>query len=97
MARWDLENQLGEERLASHLGQVGHGAGVFDEFLEGGHDGRASEEFAEEVDFAAKFLGGNGLDEFLGSGTGYGVVLGDLRGGRAGDSKGLAFSGQLGD
>src|SRR5438477_352912 len=95
MARSDLEFRLGKRRFGSNLGQIGHGAGVFDELLEGGHDGGASEEFAEEVDLAAKFIVGNGLDEFLGGGTGYGVVLDDLRSSRARDPKRFAFTGKL--
>ena len=38
---------------------------------------------------------GNGLDEFLGGGTGYGVVLDDLRSSRARDAKRFAFTGKL--
>ena len=38
---------------------------------------------------------GDGLDEFLGGGTRDSVVLGDLRGSRAGDAKGFAFTGKL--
>jgi len=55
------------ELLSGGLGQVGHRAGVFDELFKGGHDGGASEEFAEEIDLAAKLIVGNGLDEFLGA------------------------------
>src|SRR5437879_11616301 len=95
MARWSLVFRLGEEQWGSNLGQIGHGAVVFDEFLKGSHDGRASEEFAEEVDLAAKLVVGNGLDEFLGGGTGYGVVLGDLGGGRASYPEGFTFTGKL--
>src|SRR5437667_3145829 len=95
MARSDLEFRLGKRRFGSNLGQIGHGAGVFDEFFEGGHDGGASEEFAEEVDLTAKFFVGNGLDEFLGGGTRHGVVLSDLHGGRVGDAKGFTFTGKL--
>src|SRR5205807_8887702 len=95
MARSDLEFRLGKRRFGSNLGEIRHGAGVFDELLEGGHDGRASEEFAEEVDLAAKLVVGNGLDEFLGGGTGYGVVLGDLGGGRASYPEGFTFTGKL--
>src|SRR5260221_7430453 len=77
--------------------QIGHGAGVFDEFLEGGHDRRARKELAEKIDLPAKLLVRNGLDEFFGGGAGDGVELRDLRGGRASNAKSLAFRGELHD
>src|SRR5712692_5054852 len=88
---------FGQVRSASvrNLRQIGHRAGAFDKFLEGSHDRGASEEFAEEVDLAAKLVVRNRLDELFCDGTSYGVVLGDLRGGRAGDSKGFAFTSKL--
>src|SRR5260370_27266066 len=94
---WDLVCQLGEEWFSSNLGQVGHGAGVFDKSLQGGHNGGASKEFAKEVDLAPKLIVWDGLDEFLGGGTRGGVKFGDLRGGRAGDAKGFALAGKLRD
>src|ERR1700739_1937259 len=44
---------------------VGHGAGVFQELFQGGQNGGAGEEFAEDGDFLAEFFAGNGLDEFF--------------------------------
>src|SRR5258708_3483356 len=75
--------------------QIGHGAGVFDEFLEGGHDRRARKELAEKIDLPAKLLVRNGLDEFFGGGASDGIELCDLRGDRASDAKSLAFRGKL--
>src|SRR5260370_7600241 len=92
---WDLVCQLGEEWFSSNLGQVGHGAGVFDEFLQGGHYGGASEEFAKEIDLAAKLIVWDGLDEFLGGRTRHSVKFGDLRGGRAGDAECFPFAFKL--
>src|SRR5258708_11384877 len=80
---WDLEFWLGTECFSSHLGQIWHGAGVFDEFLQGGHDGRASEELTKQVDLAAKLIVRNGLDEFFGGGTRSRVKFRDLCSGRA--------------
>src|SRR5258706_180734 len=87
--------RLVEEWFSSNLGQIRHGAGAFDKFFQGGHDGGAGEEFAEEVDLAAKLIVRNGLNEFFGGRARHGVVLGDLRGRRAGDAKGFAFTGKL--
>src|SRR5260370_6758607 len=92
---WDLVCQLGEEWFSSNLGQVRHGAGVGDKFLQGGHYGGASKEFAKEVDLAPKLIVRDGLDEFLGGGTRGSIKFGDLRGGRAGDAKGFAFASKL--
>src|SRR5258708_990968 len=75
--------------------QIGHGAGVFDEFLEGGHDRRARKELAEKIELPAKLLVRNGLDEFFGGGASDGIELCDLRGDRASDAKSLAFRGKL--
>ena len=77
------------------LGKVGHRAGVFDKFFQCGHDGGASKEFAKKVDLGPKLIVWNWLDEFLGGCTRNGVVLGDLRGGRAGDAEDFAFTGKL--
>src|SRR5260370_4556726 len=77
------------------LRQIGHGAGVFDKFFQGGHDGGERKEFAEEVDLAPKLIVWNWLDEFFDGGKRDSVVLGDLRGGRAGDAKGFAFTCKL--
>src|SRR6266700_6502765 len=78
-----------------NLRQIRHGTGAFDKFLEGSHDRGASEEFAEEVDLAAKLVVRNRLDELFCGSASYGVVLGDLRSRRAGDSKGLALTSKL--
>src|SRR5439155_15926501 len=77
------------------LREIGHGAGVFDEFFEGGHDGGAGEQFAEEVDLAAQLIVGNWFDEFLGGCARHGIVFGDLRGCGAGDSQGFALARKL--
>src|SRR6266852_329954 len=95
LARLGLVFQLGEEWFSSNLGQIGHGAGVLDKFFQGGRDDRTSKEFAEEVDLAPKLIVWNWLNEFFGGSTRDSVVLGDLRGGRAGDAEDFAFTGKL--
>src|SRR5216684_6225521 len=79
------------------LREIGHGVGGFYEFFQGGHYCWAGEEFAEEVDFAAEFVVGDGLDEFFRGGAGDGIELCDLRGGGAGDLERFAFGGKLGN
>jgi len=74
-----------------------HGVVGFDEAAEAFHYLRTVEEFAEEFDFFAEFLVGDGLDEFLGGDTGFGVELGDLLGHRAGDFKRVAFACEMRD
>src|SRR5258708_23986079 len=91
---WDLEFWLGTECFSSHLGQIWHGAGVFDEFLQGGHDGRASEELAKEVDLSPQLIVWNWFDKFLGGRTSLGVVFRDLLGRRTCDAAGFAFARQ---
>src|SRR5437879_9577530 len=76
-------------------GQIRHRAGAFNELFQGSHDGGASKEFAEEVDLAPQIIVWNRLDKSLGGGTRYRIVLGNLRCGRAGDSKDLAFASKL--
>src|SRR5260370_15064987 len=90
-----LVSQLEVEWFSSNIGQVGHGAGVFDEFFQGGHDGGASKELAKEIDLAAQLIVRDGLDEFLGRRTRHRVKFRDLRSGRAGDAEGFAFAGKL--
>ena len=70
-----------------------HGIAGFDEAAEAFHDHGTVEEFAEEFNFFAEFLVGDGLDEFLGGDAGFGVELGDLLGHRAGNFKRVAFAG----
>jgi len=77
------------------LRQIGHGVGGLYEFLQRGHYSGAGEEFAEEADFAAEFVLGDGLDEFFGGGASDGVELGDLRGGGAGDLERFTFGSEL--
>ncbi len=72
---------------------MGHGAGVQDELLQACHYSGAGKEFAEDIDFTAKLLVRNGLDEFFGGGAGGGVEFGDLSGRGAGDFEGLALGG----
>jgi hypothetical protein len=74
-----------------------HGVVGFDEAAEAFHYLRTVEEFAEEFDFFAEFLVGDGLDEFLGGDTGFGVELGNLLGHRAGDFKRVAFACEMRD
>src|SRR5712692_3937454 len=93
----DAEDWHACRSLNSSLREIGHGVGGFYEFFKGGHYAGAGEEFAEEFDFAAEFLVGDGLDEFFGGGTGDGVELGDLRGGGAGDLECFALGGELRD
>jgi hypothetical protein len=76
-------------------GQIRHRAGVFDEFLEGGHDRRAGEELAEQIYLPAKLFVRNWFDEFFGGGAGGGIEFGNLRGGSASDAKSFAFRGEL--
>ena len=63
------------------LWKIGHGAGIFDKFLERGHYCWPREEFAKKVDLAAKLIVGNRLDESLGGSTRDGIELRDLRSG----------------
>src|SRR5260370_11306886 len=86
--RWDFK---------ADLRQIGHGVAGFYEFLQSGHYSVAGEEFAEEVDFAAEFIVGDGLDEFFGGGASDGIELCDLRGGGAGDLERFAFGSELRD
>ncbi len=77
--------------------EVLHGVVGFDEAAEAFHHLGAVEEFAEEFDFLAEFLVGDGLDEFLGGHAGFGVELGDLPGHGAGDFERVAFSSEVRD
>src|SRR5260370_14683060 len=73
------------------LRQIGHGAGVFDKFFQGGHDGGARKKIAKEVDLAPELIVWNLLDEFFYGGQRYSVVLGDLFGRRAGAANDFAL------
>src|SRR5260370_18183413 len=86
--------QLEVEWFSSNLGQVGHGAGVFDEFFQGGHDGGARKELAKEIDLAAQLIVRDGLDEFLGRPPRHKGKFRDLPSGRAGESEGFALAGR---
>jgi len=77
--------------------EVLHGVVGFDEAAEAFHDGGAVEKFAEELDFFAEFLVGDGLDKFFSGDAGFGVELGDLLGHGAGDFERVAFAGQMRD
>src|SRR5258708_3095681 len=92
---WDLEFWIGTECFSSRIGQIWHGAGVFDEFLQGGHERGPSEELTKEVDLSPQLIVWNWFDKFLGGRTSLGVVFRDLRGGRTCDAEGFAFAGQL--
>jgi hypothetical protein len=74
-----------------------HGVVGFDEAAEVFHDLGTVEELAEEFDFFAEFLVGDGLDEFLGGDAGFGVELGNLLGHRAGDFERVAFASEMRD
>src|SRR5260370_25456252 len=47
------------------LRKIGHGTGVLDKFLQGGHDGGAREEVAKKIDLVAQLIVGGGVDELL--------------------------------
>src|SRR6266404_5501546 len=79
----------------AHLGLVGHGAGIFDKFLEAGHHRGAGKEFAEDFDFAAKLFARNRLDELLCGDARAGVKFCDLRGGGPGQLKCFPFGRKL--
>src|SRR2546423_10305941 len=79
------------------LGQIGHGISGFGKFLERSHYRGAREEFAEEIDFAAKLIVRNGLDEFFGGGASRAVEFRNLSRGGAGDFEGFALRGELSD
>ena len=86
-AEASLPHSKGEQRLwrlgVSGFwgdGQVLHGVVGFNEAAEAFHDSWTVEKFAEEFDFFAEFLVGDGLDELFGGDAGFGVELGDLLG-----------------
>jgi hypothetical protein len=88
MLRWTFK---------ADLRQIGHGVGGLHEFLQRGHYSGAGEEFAEEVDFAAKFFVRDGLDEFFCGRACVGVELCNLAGGGASDLDGFALGCELRD
>ena len=65
--------------------------------MEAFHDLGAVEEFAEEFDFFAEFLGRDGFDKFFGGDAGFGIELGDLPGHGAGDFERVAFASEMRD
>src|SRR5260221_372064 len=77
--------------------EVLHRVVGFHEAAEALHHLGAVEEFAEEFDFLAECLVGDGLDEFLGGHAGFGVEIVDLPGHGAGDFEGVALAGEMRD
>src|SRR5260370_40677037 len=57
--------QLEVEWFSSNLGQVGHGAGGFDEFFQGGPDGGARKKRAKEMALAGEVNVREGRAGFL--------------------------------
>ena len=57
----------------------------------------AGKKFAEEINLAAEFFVGDGLEEFFGGGAGYRVELRDLCGRGMGNFAGFALGRKLRD
>src|SRR5208282_4275717 len=77
--------------------QIGKRVSTFDKFAQARFDSRASEKVAKDIDFAAKFLVGNWLDETLRCYGRVAVEFPDLRGGCASDAQNVAFRCHLAD
>src|SRR6476646_10514965 len=75
--------------------QIRHRVAGLNEFLESSHDRGAREELAKKIDFAAQFIVGNSLHEFLCGSARYGVKFCDLSSSRARDAESFALTGEL--
>ena len=76
---------------------MGHGAGVFDELFQAGHDGRASEESAKDFDFVTKLFARDRLDELFYGDASAGIEFRHLRSRGTRDFQRFAFCGELSD